>query len=115
MSNKPHYCLVSPDCRGERCIKSPVFSISIEKLQNRWQQMIAQQPRVTLLKQDKTKHQAQYVQRSKWLRFPDLIDVKFAATNDNQSTLYAYSRSVYGHSDLGVNCKRMKNWLAALK
>ncbi|MDF1760146.1 MAG: DUF1499 domain-containing protein [Coxiellaceae bacterium] len=115
VSSKPHYCVVSPDCRGERCIKSPIFSMPIEKLQNQWQQMIARQPRVTLLKKDNAKHQVQYVQRSKWMRFPDLIDVQFSSLDNNKSTLQAYSRSIYGHSDLGVNCKRMKHWLAELK
>ncbi|MDF1795304.1 MAG: DUF1499 domain-containing protein [Coxiellaceae bacterium] len=115
VSSKPHYCVVSPDCRGERCIKSPILPMSVEKLQHQWQQMITQQPRVKLLKKDDAKHQFQYVQRSKWMRFPDLIDVQFAATGNNQSTLYAYSRSIYGHSDLGVNCKRMHHWLAGLK
>ncbi len=115
VSSKPHYCVVSRDCRGERCIQSPTFNEPATQLKQRWQVMLQKQPRVKLLKQDETKQQYQYVQRSKWFRFPDLIDVKFVSLDNNQSTLYAYSRSIYGHSDLGVNCKRMKHWLAGLK
>ncbi len=77
--------------------------------------MLKQQPRVTLLKQDSKANQYQYVQRSLVFRFPDLVDVKFVDLGSNHSTLYAYSRSIYGHSDLGVNCKRMHHWLKGLQ
>lgn len=54
--------------------------------------------------------QAQYVARSKWLNFPDMVAVQ--VTPD--SHLILWSRSVYGRSDLGVNKARLATWLAAL-
>ena len=58
--------------------------------------------------------QAHFVVRSAWLNFPDLITVTVGGPDSGPSTLVLYSRSVYGHSDLGVNRKRIEAWLAAL-
>ena len=54
--------------------------------------------------------QAHFVARSAVFNFPDLIAVQ--VTPD--SGLILWSRSVYGHGDLGVNRKRLLAWLAAL-
>lgn len=54
--------------------------------------------------------QAHFVSRSAWLNFPDLIAVQVTP----ESGLILWSRSVYGHSDFGVNRKRLHTWLAAL-
>lgn len=54
--------------------------------------------------------QAHFVARSAVFNFPDLIAVQ--VTPD--SGLILWSRSVYGHSDLGVNRQRLLAWLAAL-
>jgi len=47
--------------------------------------------------------------------FPDLVMVQIRAEGPDRSDLIVYSRSVYGHSDLGVNRKRIDAWLAALQ
>ena len=115
LPDKPHYCTVEASCSQPRCIKAPVFKLSLSQLKQRWQAMVDQQPRVKLLRHDDKHWQYQYVQRSLIFRFPDLIDVRFYQINADQSSLQAYSRSVYGYSDLGVNCKRLKHWLASLQ
>jgi uncharacterized protein (DUF1499 family) len=46
--------------------------------------------------------------------FPDLITTEVVAEGPDASALVLYSRSVYGRSDLGVNQKRLRTWLAAL-
>jgi hypothetical protein len=52
--------------------------------------------------------QAHYVVRSALWNFPDLVAVQV----NPDSTLIIWSRSVYGESDLGVNKKRIDEWLA---
>ena len=47
-------------------------------------------------------------------RFPDLIAVQFMDEKGGTSTLAIYSRSVYGHSDLGVNKARTMGWIRDL-
>jgi uncharacterized protein (DUF1499 family) len=59
--------------------------------------------------------QAHYVARSALFDFPDLIMVQVTKADADSSTLIMYSRSVYGHSDLGVNRQRVNTWLAALQ
>lgn len=59
--------------------------------------------------------QAHYVVRSVPFNFPDLVMVQVTKAGAESSTLIIYSRSVYGHSDLGVNRQRVATWLAALQ
>ena len=91
---------------------SPTYNMDVASLLKFWQAMLTQQPRVTLL--EKSEYQYSYVQRTKWLRFPDYIDVRFIAISDQQSTIAIFSRSKYGYSDLGVNKKRVTLWLDSL-
>ncbi|MEO1276597.1 MAG: DUF1499 domain-containing protein [Pseudomonadota bacterium] len=48
-----------------------------------------------------------YVQRSALIGFPDYISVETV-----EGGIAIWSRSRYGHSDLGVNEKRVRAWLA---
>jgi uncharacterized protein (DUF1499 family) len=47
--------------------------------------------------------------------FPDLIAAQVNEAGADQSMLVLYSRSVYGYSDLGVNRRRLDDWLVALR
>jgi uncharacterized protein (DUF1499 family) len=55
-----------------------------------------------------------YVQRSRWMRFPDYISVRVMPAGAGGSTLAIYSRARFGRSDLGVNRARVEKWLADL-
>jgi uncharacterized protein (DUF1499 family) len=77
--------------------------------------MLAEQPRLQVLRREVTNVQIDYVQRSRLLRFPDLVTVRFVPIDDTHSTLAIYSRSVYGKGDMGVNRIRVEEWLARLK
>ena len=56
-----------------------------------------------------------YVQRSRFLRFPDVVTVRFISIDDTHATLAIYSRSLYGMGDFGVNKARIDDWLGKLK
>jgi hypothetical protein len=58
--------------------------------------------------------QAHWVARSKLFNFPDLVTADVAAA-DGGARLILWSRSVYGHSDLGANRKRLERWVAAIR
>ena len=68
------------------------------------------QPRTYFTAAFDTPRQLHYVARTALLNFPDLVTVQ---VNDD-STLILWSRSVYGHSDFGVNRRRIEAWLTAL-
>jgi uncharacterized protein (DUF1499 family) len=113
----PNQYLLCPTdlCTTQTDGVAPVFDLSAEQLQAAWEQMIAEQPRVELLRRDITNVQIDYVQRTRLLRFPDLVTVRFIPIDDTHATLAIYSRSIYGKGDLGVNHARIDDWLAKLK
>ena len=58
--------MCSTDTDGE----APVFDVPIEQLQVAWDEMLAEQPRLQILRRDVTNIQIDYVQRTRLLRFP---------------------------------------------
>lgn len=54
-----------------------------------------------------------YVQRTPLMGYPDAISVSAVPEGDG-ARLSLYSRSRYGHSDLGVNKARVEQWLGDL-
>lgn len=59
------------------------------------------------------RRQAQWVERSARLNFPDVIAAELAEGPDGAAGLFLYSRSLFGWSDLGVNRRRVEAWIAA--
>lgn len=53
--------------------------------------------------------QMTYVSRTRWIGFPDYTTVTL-----EDGILEVYGRLRFGRSDLGVNAKRIKGWLAQL-
>jgi hypothetical protein len=102
-------------CSAETDGEAPVFDVPVEQLQVAWDEMLAEQPRLQVLRRDVTNVQIDYVQRTRLLRFPDLVTVRFVPIDDTHSTVAIYSRSVYGQSDMGVNRIRVEEWLARVK
>ena len=113
----PNQYLLCPKgmCTGETDGEAPVFDVPVEQLQVAWDEMLAEQPRLEVLRRDVTNTQIDYVQRTRLLRFPDLITVRFVPIDDTRSTLAIFGRSVYGKGDMGVNRKRVEEWLARVQ
>ncbi|MEM8849669.1 MAG: DUF1499 domain-containing protein [Pseudomonadota bacterium] len=55
-----------------------------------------------------------YVQRSRLVGYPDAVSVKVSPDGDG-ARVSVWSRSRFGHSDLGVNRARVERWLSALQ
>jgi uncharacterized protein (DUF1499 family) len=96
-------------------IVTPPFALSADRLFALVRQVAAGQPRTYQAALYPDQSQAHYVARSAVFNFPDLIMLQVRQAGHDQSELILYSRSVYGHSDLGVNRKRIEAWLAALQ
>ncbi len=110
------YLICPPDlCGAGPHAFSPVFDIPAGRLRERWQALVAAQPRVELLAEYEDGMQTDYVERSARFRFPDIVTVRFIAVPPAQSTLAIYSRSLYGKSDLGVNRARIEAWVTQLR
>jgi uncharacterized protein (DUF1499 family) len=95
-------------------IVTPQYAMPASQLYTGVLAVAASQPRTFLASDDQARLQAQFVARSAWLNFPDLIVAQVNAAGRGKSTLVLYSRSVYGYGDFGANRARVSTWLAAL-
>jgi uncharacterized protein (DUF1499 family) len=117
----PNQYLVAPDGltpRAEPDAASPVFSVQPDRLRDAFLSVVEEAPRTTLLSRSEDGLHLTLVQRTALLRFPDYIDVSIQPApggNGDGSTIAIYSRSRFGYSDLGVNRKRVEDWMAALE
>lgn len=62
---------------------------------------------------EKGDHILRFIVRSDFLKLPTTVNLAFFPT-DNGSTFALYARSQIGHSDFGLNEKRVKKWLVEL-
>ena len=111
--DRPNRHLVCPPdlCRkpdGE----SPVFPIAAEAQVAAWNRLLAREGARRL---DGPDGQIEVEVRTPWLRFPDLLTIRPIPLGPDRSTVAVYSRSLYGHSDLGANAARVRAWLGALE
>lgn len=113
----PNQYLLCPKgtCAAETDGAAPVYNMTSDQLKVAWDELLAEERRVRVLRRDVTNRQIDYVQRTRVLHFPDLITVRFVPVDDTHATMEIYSRSVYGKGDLGVNRARIEEWLAKLK
>jgi len=94
---------------------SPIFPVDPARLRDRWMEMAAAEPRVTLVSAEKDRLHLVYIQHSFFFRFPDVITVEFLPTGNGRSTLALLSRARYGKGDFGVNAARVGAWVAKMK
>lgn len=113
----PNQYLLCPQgmCATEADGAAPVFDVPAARLQGLWELMIKEEPRVQEVQRDLATMEVDYVQRTRYFRFPDLVTVRFVPVSDTQSTLAIYSRSIYGMGDMGVNRERILDWLTKLQ
>jgi uncharacterized protein (DUF1499 family) len=115
----PNTALAGPAVPGKDTattpdIATPTYDVPATRLFAAIRAVAAAQPRTFLAADYPDRLQDHWVARSAVFNFPDLVTVQVVAQGENASTLVLYSRSVYGHSDLGVNQRRLHVWLAAL-
>jgi uncharacterized protein (DUF1499 family) len=96
-------------------VVTPRFEVPPAKLFAAVLTMASGQPRTFAAADYADTGQAHFVVRSAVFNFPDLVTVQVNPAGADASTLVLYSRSVYGHSDLGANRARLDAWLAALQ
>lgn len=92
----------------------PDYAASVTEVRMAWEAMLKSEPRVKELRRDNSGTQIDYVQRSRLMRFPDLITIRFIKLDEQKTTIAIYSRSIYGEGDMGVNRERTRAWVARL-
>ena len=83
LTDNPNQFLMCPPgfCNADPHAESPVFDVSVERLRERWREVVTFRPNVKLLAEDKEGQQSDYVQRSARFRFPDIITVRFISVS----------------------------------
>ena len=102
-------------CAPSGDLTSPVFRIGWERLHDYWRELIAAQRRVEQVGWDEKRRRATYIQRSAMLRFPDIVTVEFVPLGADRASLAIDSRSRYGKGDMGVNRRRVVEWMDVLQ
>jgi uncharacterized protein (DUF1499 family) len=109
-----NHWLVAPEARSDADQVAPRFALSPEQLTEHWHEVVSNQPRtrVTSVSDDRLRIEAE--QRSALFRFVDVISFQAIEDGDGHATFFAFSRSLSGYWDLGVNRKRLRHWVGLL-
>lgn len=111
----PNTCLAAPPGHpGPKQVTSPILPATPDVVFTTLLTLAEGFPRTWRLAAWPERRQAQWVERSALVNYPDIIVAEVVATPEGTS-LFLYSRSLFGYSDLGVNAKRVERWLAALR
>ncbi len=113
----PNDALACPPqlCVAKSDIAPPVFAVGAPELAQAFAKAIATEPLVEKVASDESGFTARFVQRTKVMRFPDTVNVRFIDLGDGRSTIALYSRSQLGEGDFGVNRARIERWLEKLE
>ena len=104
----PHVVPAKPDQAA------PAFDYSASQVAQKWLAVIERQPRTAVLGVAGDGLQIEAEQRSAVFGFIDRISTRFVPLESRRSTVIAYSRSLVGFWDLGVNRSRLRRWLSEL-
>jgi len=114
LPRSPNACLAAPaDHPGPKQITAPILPATPDAAFETLLRLAETFPRTWRLAEWPERRQAQWVERSGLANFPDIIVAEIVPTPAGTS-LFLYSRSLIGHSDLGVNGKRVQRWLDGL-
>ncbi len=94
---------------------SPIFNAPVARLRDAVRVIEVNDPDVFPLARDEAKVQDRFLARTRLMRFPDTISVRFIDLGGGRSTLALYSRSRLGRSDFGVNKARLDDWVKQLR
>jgi uncharacterized protein (DUF1499 family) len=94
---------------------APVYPVSVQTLAVAFDAVALAAPRTRRIAGSPRDLWMTYVQRSRVMGFPDYISVRAIPEGENRATLAIFSRSRFGRSDLGMNARRVQDWLAALQ
>lgn len=102
-----------PGSTAQRHEAVPLLPVTPERAWEALRELGRRFPRVRKTAEWPELRQAQWVARSRFMNFPDLVNAAVVELPGGAG-LYLYSRSLLGYSDFGVNRRRAAAWRAAL-
>jgi uncharacterized protein (DUF1499 family) len=103
-----------PGVTTERHETLPPFPVGVDAAWDALRRLGEGMERVWLMAEWPALRQAQWVARTRWMNFPDLINAQVVEVPDGAG-VFLYSRSLIGYSDFGVNAQRVAAWRALLE
>lgn len=94
---------------------SPVFAATANQLRDAVRLIDTNNEDISLVFADAGGQQDRFLARTRLMRYPDTINVRFLDVGEGRATLALYSRSQIGRSDLGVNRARLESWITQLR
>lgn len=116
-TKKPNHALFCPKdyCPNAGKYKlSPTFELPVNVLKGKLLALVEAEPHMVQVAADDENLQYRYVQYTPLMRYPDTIRIQLIELGDGKSSFAIFSESQIGKSDLGVNFKRVNNWLKQL-
>jgi len=111
----PNNALAAPDGFSPTPdIVTPDYKVPPDRLFATIETVALHEPRTYRAAIFPSARQVHYVVRSAVFNFPDLVTAQVDPAPADGERLVLWSRSVYGHGDLGVNRARVAAWLGAI-
>lgn len=113
-----HFFLAAPD---EECpqtkpqMHAPVFAVDCARLRQEVIRIVRTEPLTERVGMDPDWLGDRFIQRTRWLRVPDLIQVRYIPLDTGHATLAIYSRCLIPEHGAGHNEERVKRWIAELE
>lgn len=102
-----------PGATAERHENIPLLHLPAETVWQALRSLGDGMERVWKMAEWPERRQAQWVARTRWMNYPDLLNGAVVELPGGTG-VFLYSRSLVGYSDLGVNKARIAAWRAAL-
>lgn len=114
LPSSPNTCLAAPAGFPQAHLASPPLPVDAAAAWPVLRRLGEGFPRTWLLAEWPERMQAQWVVRSSLMNYPDIVAAELTPGGPAGAGIFLYSRSLFGHSDFGVNRSRVEAWLAAL-
>ncbi len=114
--SRPNAWLVAPPgtVDGAPSERAPVLPMPAETAASAWRAIIESAPRTRIIAVSPDGLRIEAEQRSAGFGFVDRISAWFIPIDSGRSTVAVYSRAQTGYWDLGVNKRRVRDWLSRL-
>lgn len=115
--SSPNAWLIAPAdaVAGAADEPAPTFAAGAARAAKAWIEVIEAQPRTQVLAVSADGLQVEAEQRSTVFGFTDRISARFMPLAEDRSTAALYSRAGLGYWDLGVNRRRLHDWVERLE
>jgi hypothetical protein len=115
--DSPNNYLICPKglCIGAVDEEGPVTDLPPEKVLVAALKVAAAEPDTSPAEVSAGMAQIVFVQRTPYLRFPDIVRIQAIVSASGKTGVALYSRSAFGYYDFGVNKARARRWMAAIR